>query len=97
MKRLKLRPRSLSRLAASPAAAPGRGAQISASRRRVGFLSQMESGLRTVSLRLPPGLDLESSLKDAVARHKIKAGFILSCVGSLSKASLRYAGVATVS
>src|SRR5262245_31727485 len=43
-------------------------------------------------LRLRPGADLRSSLEEFVAAEGLAAGFILSAVGSLSRASLRYAG-----
>jgi predicted DNA-binding protein with PD1-like motif len=43
-------------------------------------------------LRLRPGTDLRGSLEGFVAAHQVAAGFIVSAVGSLSRASLRYAG-----
>jgi len=43
-------------------------------------------------LRLRPGTDLRGSLEEFVAARKLAAGVIVSAVGSLSRASLRYAG-----
>jgi predicted DNA-binding protein with PD1-like motif len=43
-------------------------------------------------LRLRPGTDLRGSLEAFVAARNLAAGFIVSAVGSLSRASLRYAG-----
>jgi uncharacterized protein len=43
-------------------------------------------------VRLRPGTDLRGSLEEFVAAHRLAAGFIVSAVGSLSRASLRYAG-----
>ena len=42
-------------------------------------------------LRLQPGEDLRPSLDDFVRKTRIDAGFIASAVGSLSRASLRFA------
>lgn len=50
------------------------------------------SSLQLHALRLHPGNDLKQSLQTFATEKKIKAGFILTCVGSLQKASLRYAG-----
>jgi predicted DNA-binding protein with PD1-like motif len=41
------------------------------------------------ALRLHPGDDLKIKLADFVRENKIKAGYIITCVGSLSKATLR--------
>jgi predicted DNA-binding protein with PD1-like motif len=43
-------------------------------------------------VRLRPGTDLRGSLEEFVAAHRLAAGFIVSAVGSLSRASLHYAG-----
>jgi hypothetical protein len=43
--------------------------------------------------RLKPGQDLKTELEAIVASHEIKAGFILTCVGSLSRTRLRLAGL----
>jgi len=43
-------------------------------------------------LRLRPGTDLRGSIEEFAAARTLAAGFIVSAVGSLSRASLRYAG-----
>ena len=48
--------------------------------------------MRTAALRLKPGEDLKRALIKMVARENIRAGVVLSCVGSLSQAALRLAG-----
>ena len=47
--------------------------------------------MRTVALRLKPGEDLKRALTEVVAREDVRAGVVLTCVGSLSKAALRLA------
>ncbi|MBA3858880.1 MAG: hypothetical protein C0508_00960 [Cyanobacteria bacterium PR.023] len=42
--------------------------------------------------RLKPGDDLHSALKRIASQHKVKAGVIISAVGSLQEANLRFAG-----
>ena len=42
--------------------------------------------------RLKPGEELQSALKRIASEHKVKAGVVVSAVGSLSSASLRFAG-----
>jgi predicted DNA-binding protein with PD1-like motif len=44
------------------------------------------------ALRLQPGADLKRGLVDFVAEQNIKAGYIITAVGSLTTCSLRYAG-----
>jgi predicted DNA-binding protein with PD1-like motif len=41
------------------------------------------------ALRLHPGDDLKIKLSEFVKENKIKAGYIITCVGSLSSATLR--------
>ena len=48
--------------------------------------------MRTLALRLKPGEDLKRALAEVVAREGVRAGVVLTCVGSLSKAALRLAG-----
>ncbi len=48
--------------------------------------------LKTVALRLHPGDDLRGALEAYARTHRIKAAFVLSCIGSLSVAALRKAG-----
>jgi predicted DNA-binding protein with PD1-like motif len=49
------------------------------------------SNSRLWVLRLHPGDDLVESIMDFADKHSIKAGGIVTCVGSLSHARLRYA------
>jgi len=42
-------------------------------------------------LRLTPGQDLRVSLNNFVKQHDIRAGWIVTCAGSLTDYSLRYA------
>ncbi len=49
------------------------------------------TGLRVLALRLPPGRDLKRELVAFAAAHHVRAGFILSAVGSLRKAEIRLA------
>ena len=44
------------------------------------------------ALRLHPGDDLKRSLAAFVKEHHIEAGYIITCVGSLTASHLRYAG-----
>lgn len=54
--------------------------------------SRMEaSPLTTLSLRLRPGQDLKTELDNLVKQHRIEAGLLLTCVGSLTDVSLRLA------
>jgi predicted DNA-binding protein with PD1-like motif len=48
--------------------------------------------MRTIALRLSPGADLETELLTLGARERVRAGWVLTCVGSLSQARLRLAG-----
>ncbi|MEY8877119.1 MAG: PPC domain-containing DNA-binding protein, partial [Leptothrix sp. (in: b-proteobacteria)] len=45
-----------------------------------------------VPLRLHPGDDLRHALDAALRTHGVEAGFVLSGIGSLSRARLRWAG-----
>jgi len=47
--------------------------------------------MKTFALRLHPGQDLKQSLVAFSREHNLRAGFILTCVGSLSRAGLRLA------
>ncbi len=49
--------------------------------------------MRVRAFRLAPGADLREELRRIGARHDLRAGVILSCVGSLSAARLRMPGV----
>lgn len=52
------------------------------------------SPLSSLALRLTPGADLKLSLLEFAQVHELQAGFILTAVGSLQAAHLRYAGQA---
>lgn len=44
---------------------------------------------KVYALRLHPGDDLKIKIAEFVRENKIKAGYIITCVGSLNKATLR--------
>jgi hypothetical protein len=48
--------------------------------------------MKTIAQRLAPGQDLKDELRSMVERHGIRAGVLLSVVGSLSRTELRMAG-----
>ena len=48
--------------------------------------------MRTIALRLSPSADLKGELLALAARERLRAGWVLTCVGSLSPARLRLAG-----
>jgi len=50
--------------------------------------------LKTLPIRLTPGQDLRSTLEAAVQSQNCRAAFVLSGIGSLSSAGLRFAGAA---
>jgi predicted DNA-binding protein with PD1-like motif len=47
--------------------------------------------MKIFALRLKPNQDLKESLKNFVTSNNIEAGFILTTVGSLKQATLRFA------
>ncbi|UOQ65612.1 PPC domain-containing DNA-binding protein [Hymenobacter volaticus] len=49
------------------------------------------SSMRTYALRLKPGQDLRQQLDAFVQQHQIRAGAMVTCVGSLTQATLRLA------
>jgi predicted DNA-binding protein with PD1-like motif len=49
------------------------------------------SALKAYALRLKPGDDLRQQLNAFVAAHRLEAGAVLTCVGSLTEVSLRLA------
>lgn len=54
--------------------------------------SQMQpTAITTHVLRLKPGQDLRQELEAYVQQHHIEAGWIVTCVGSLTQTQLRYA------
>ena len=48
--------------------------------------------MRTLAFRLTPGTDLLDELQRLTGAHALRAGLILTCVGSLSRAHLRMPG-----
>ncbi|MEB3213876.1 MAG: PPC domain-containing DNA-binding protein [Leptolyngbyaceae bacterium] len=50
--------------------------------------------MHTIAIRLHPGDDLKRSLIRYCTQNKISAAFILSCVGSLTHATIRFANQA---
>jgi uncharacterized protein len=40
--------------------------------------------MRTIAVRLRPGADLKAKLAPLAAREGVRAGWMLTCVGSLS-------------
>lgn len=47
--------------------------------------------MKTYALRLRPQQDLKPALVEFARTHELRAGFILTCVGSLRRAALRLA------
>lgn len=56
----------------------------------------MKRRIRVITVRLKPGRDLRDELERLVKKSNIRAGCVLSMVGSLQKVSLRMAGGKTV-
>ena len=50
--------------------------------------------MKVHAVRLAPGTDLADALKRLVQTHALRAGFVLPCAGSLSRARLRMPGAA---
>jgi hypothetical protein len=48
--------------------------------------------MRALAFRLTPGTDLKAELARLAEANALRAGFILTCVGSLSRARLRMPG-----
>lgn len=51
----------------------------------------VESSMQTLALRLSPGMDIKEELERIVKDHHINAASILTCVGSLREAVVRFA------
>lgn len=49
------------------------------------------SNLRVIALRLGPGEELHQALQALLEREQINSGFIMTCVGSLTEAQVRFA------
>ena len=58
---------------------------------KTNFLNSGTSNIIAHALRLKPGDDLFKSIKNYVIEKKIKAGFIMTCVGSLQEINIRLA------
>ncbi len=52
----------------------------------------MVANAKSIVERLKPGVDFQGELKRIAAEHNLKAGVIVSAVGSFRTASLRFAG-----
>jgi len=50
--------------------------------------------MRTLPLRLRPGQDLRATLERVARLRGVRAGFVLSAVGSLEDPCIRFAGAA---
>ena len=48
--------------------------------------------MNTAALRLTPGADLKDALFKLSKDRALRAGIVLTCVGSLAEAALRFAG-----
>ena len=51
----------------------------------------VESPIQALALRLLPGMDVKEELERIVKQHGIKAASVLTCVGSLQSAVVRFA------
>lgn len=49
--------------------------------------------MKTLPIRLSPGQDLRAALEEAVRAQGCRAAFVISGIGSLSDARIRFAGV----
>ncbi|MFG6093728.1 PPC domain-containing DNA-binding protein [Leptothoe sp. ISB3NOV94-8A] len=67
--------------------------QIEVIRSAVDFVSAIpvEKDVDVIAIRLKPGEDLKQSLLRYCIDQKIDAAYMLSCVGSLRKAAIRFA------
>lgn len=52
--------------------------------------------MKVFALRLKPGADLKLEIARFAKEKNIYAGFVITCVGSLKKASLRMANIKTI-
>ena len=52
----------------------------------------MNNAVNPTALRLAPGADLKGALLELTKARALRAGIVLTCVGSLAEASLRFAG-----
>lgn len=54
--------------------------------------SVVESSIKTLAVRLLPGMDVKEELEQIVKEYHIGAASVLTCVGSLRNAVVRFAG-----
>jgi uncharacterized protein len=52
---------------------------------------KMNNNTTTIAFRLKPGQDLKTEIINIVNNNKIKAGWIATCVGSLTEYNIRFA------
>lgn len=50
-----------------------------------------QQDLKIHAFRLKPGQDIKTAIEDYAATHKIEAGWLVTCVGSLTQTHLRFA------
>lgn len=48
--------------------------------------------MQTIAFRLKPGTDLRTGIEEALKEQNITSAFVLTCVGSLNKVTVRMAG-----
>ena len=60
------------------------------------FLACASAQQQTFAVRLRPGDDLRGSLEEMARAHDLKAGYVITCAGSLTRAAIRYAGKSEV-
>ena len=51
----------------------------------------ISSSVKCYPIRLTPGQEIKSSLIGFVKETKLKSAFVMTCVGSVTKATLRFA------
>ncbi len=51
----------------------------------------MQSSVKAHAFRLKPGQDLKQEIQNYVNEHKLKAGWVSTCVGSLTNYMIRFA------
>jgi uncharacterized protein len=64
---------------------------INADAQSSSLVQAVPSALKTLSFRLRPGQDLKQEIQRIAETHQIRAGAVLTCVGSLTDLTLRLA------
>lgn len=54
-------------------------------------MTNTNTSVKIHAFRLKPGQDLRKEIEALVAKEKIAAGYIITCVGSLTQTNIRYA------